>query len=105
MGFDPDGHDIEVDVLQGEAPAGVPAETPLGRALSAAVAEVEDRELSFELCPGLLEIRFYAGLGVPAYCYGPGRLDLAHGPDEHVEVDALERCAEVYALAALRVLG
>lgn len=100
-----EGHDIDVEVLQEEPAAGVPAETDVGRALAAAVAEVEDRKLTFELCPGLLEIRFYAGLGVPAYCYGPGRLDLAHGPDEQVEVGALERCAEVYALAALDVLG
>jgi succinyl-diaminopimelate desuccinylase len=99
------GHEIDVEVLQEEPAAGVAADTKLGRALAAAVADVENRELRFELCPGLLEIRFYAGLGVPAYCYGPGRLDLAHSPDEHVEIDALERCAEVYALAALNMLG
>jgi succinyl-diaminopimelate desuccinylase len=99
------GHEIEVEMLQEEPAAGVPADTDVGRALAAAVREAEGRELRFELCPGLLEIRFYAGLGVPAYCYGPGRLDLAHGPDEAVELDALERCAEVYALTALDVLG
>jgi succinyl-diaminopimelate desuccinylase len=100
-----EGHEIEFEMLQEEPAAGVSIETDLGRALAAAVAGVEDRELNFELCPGLLEIRFYAGLGIPAYCYGPGRLDLAHGPDEAVEVDALERCAEIYALTALDVLG
>jgi succinyl-diaminopimelate desuccinylase len=99
------GHEIEVEMLQEEPAAGVPADTDVGRALAAAVHEAEGRELRFELCPGLLEIRFYAGLGVPAYCYGPGRLDLAHGPDEAVELDALERCAEVYALTALDVLS
>ncbi|HSD02174.1 MAG TPA: M20/M25/M40 family metallo-hydrolase, partial [Gaiellales bacterium] len=99
------GHEIEVEMLQEEPAAGVPADTDVGRALAAAVREAEGRELRFELCPGLLEVRFYAGLGVPAYCYGPGRLDLAHGPDEAVELDALERCAEVYALTALEVLG
>jgi succinyl-diaminopimelate desuccinylase len=83
----------------------VSAETALGRALAAAVAEVEGTDLRFELCPGLLEIRFYASLGVPAYCYGPGRLEVSHGPDEHVAVDALARCAAVYALAALGVIG
>jgi succinyl-diaminopimelate desuccinylase len=98
-------HDIEVEVLQEEPAAGVPAETDVGRALSAAVAQVEATELRFELCPGLLEIRFYAGLGIPAYCYGPGRLDVAHGPGEHVDLDALERCAAVYALTALDLLG
>ena len=39
------------------------------------------------------------------YRYGPGRLEVSHGPDEHVAVDALQRCAEVYALTALDVLG
>jgi acetylornithine deacetylase/succinyl-diaminopimelate desuccinylase family protein len=100
-----EGHRIEVEVLQEEPAAGVAAETDVGRALAGAVREAEGRELRFELCPGLLEIRFYAGLGVPAYCYGPGRLDLAHGPDEQVEVDALEKCAEIYALAALDILA
>jgi succinyl-diaminopimelate desuccinylase len=99
------GHEIEVEMLQEEPAAGVPADTDVGRALAAAVRKAEGRELRFELCPGLLEIRFYAGLGVPAYCYGPGRLDLAHGPDEAVELDALERCAEVYALTALDALA
>jgi succinyl-diaminopimelate desuccinylase len=100
-----DGDDIEVEILQEEPGAGVSAETDVGRALAAAVAQVENADLRFELCPGLLEIRFYAGLGIPAYCYGPGSLDVAHGPEEHVDVDALSRCAEVYALAALDVLG
>jgi succinyl-diaminopimelate desuccinylase len=100
-----EGHEIEVEILQEEPAAGVPAETDLGRALASAVAAVEGADLRFEMCPGLLEIRFYAGVGVPAYCYGPGRLEVSHGPDEHVAVDALERCAEVYALTALDLLG
>lgn len=99
-----EGHNIEVEILQEEPAAGVSADTDLGRALAAAVGEVEGRDLRFELCPGLLEIRFYAGVGVPAYCYGPGRLEVSHGPEEHVSVDSLARCAEVYALAALDVL-
>jgi acetylornithine deacetylase/succinyl-diaminopimelate desuccinylase-like protein len=30
---------------------------------------------------------------------------VSHGPDEQVAVDALARCAAVYALAALGVIG
>ena len=59
----------------------------------------------FELCPGLLETRWYAAAGVPAFAYGPGRLEVSHGPDEHVEIDALIRCATVYALTIRRLLG
>jgi succinyl-diaminopimelate desuccinylase len=100
-----DGYEIDVAILQEEPAAGVSAETDVGRALAAAVAAVEGSDLRFELCPGLLEIRFYAGLGIPAYCYGPGKLEVSHGPEEHVDPDALVRCAEVYALTALDVLG
>ena len=39
----------------------------------------------FEPCPGLLEIRFYAERGVPAFAYGPGLLAVSHGPQEFVE--------------------
>ena len=56
----------------------------------------------------LLAARAIRDAGAPlngAYCYGPGLLEVSHGPDEHVAVDALERCAEVYALTALDVLG
>ena len=36
--------------------------------------------------PGVLETRWYAQLGVPAFAYGPGALEVSHGPDEYVEV-------------------
>jgi succinyl-diaminopimelate desuccinylase len=58
----------------------VSAETDLGRALAAAVAEGEGTDLRFELCPGLLEIRFYASLGLPAYCYGRATSRCRMGP-------------------------
>ena len=58
-----------------------------------------------ELCPGILEIRFYAEEGIPAYAYGPGLLSVAHGPNEFVKRRDLEDCAVVYALAALELLA
>src|ERR1700740_2741221 len=47
----------------------------------------------FEMCPGLLEIRFYAAKGVPAYAYGPGLLSVAHGPNEYVDLRKAHDCA------------
>ena len=58
-----------------------------------------------ELCPGILEIRFYAEKGIPAFAYGPGLLSVAHGPNEFVMRRVLEECAVVYGLAALRLLS
>ena len=95
---------IDVEVLQEGDAAGSSEDDPLARSLAAAIAEVEGTPPRFELCPGLLETRWYAREGIPAYAYGPGRLDLAHGPDEHVEVEALLRAALVYARTIERTL-
>jgi succinyl-diaminopimelate desuccinylase len=56
------------------------------------------------MCPGLLEIRFYAAQGVPAYAYGPGLLSVAHGPNEYVDLRKVLDCSAVYAHAALEML-
>ena len=56
------------------------------------------------MCPGLLEIRFYAERGIPAFAYGPGLLSVSHGPDEYVSVDRVVECAQIYALTAAQLL-
>ncbi len=63
------------------------------------------RRARFELCPGLLETRFYAARSIPSFAYGPGLLSVSHGPRESVRVRDLAKCAAVYALTALRLLG
>jgi succinyl-diaminopimelate desuccinylase len=101
----PKGARFEIEMLQESPPASTPEGDPLARALGASVREVTGRAPRFELCPGLLEIRFYTQCSVPALAYGPGCLEVSHGPDEFVELDEIERCARVYALTALRMLG
>jgi len=44
-------------------------------------------------------------LGIPALAYGPGLLSVSHGPHEFVSVPKLLQCAEVYALAAAKLLS
>jgi len=56
------------------------------------------------MCPGLLEIRFYAAQGIPAYAYGPGLLSVAHGPKEYVDLRRVADTAAIYALTAIDVL-
>lgn len=43
--------------------------------------------------------------GIPAVCFGPGDIQVAHGPDEHVAVDELVACAQGIAVSALRFCG
>jgi len=68
--------------------------------LAGCVVAVEGATPRFEMCPGVLETRWYAQLGVPAFAYGAGRLDVSHGPDEYIDEAAVRRCAAVYALFA-----
>ena len=77
----------------------------LGRALASSIRRVTGRSARFELCPGALETRHYAGLGIPALAYGPGLLSVSHGPHEFVVVEHLLACAEAYALTAARLLS
>jgi len=58
----------------------------------------------FTMCPGLLETRYYAGLGIPAFAFGPGQLEVAHGPQENLAVQRLVDYALVYALTAHQLL-
>ena len=95
----------DVDILQEGRSAATRAGTRLGRALAAGIRGITGRSARFELCPGVLETRHYAALGVPAMAYGPGLLSVSHGPNEFVSVRRLMECAEVYALTAMRLLA
>jgi len=96
---------IEVEVIQEGRASGSDERGPVGRALAESIVDVTGRPARFEMCPGLLEIRFYAQRGVPAFAYGPGLLTVSHGPDEFVPIDRIVECAQVYALTAARLLG
>jgi succinyl-diaminopimelate desuccinylase len=102
--FRGDGYSIEVETLQEAFSSSSPEDGPLATALAESVAAVEGARPAFELCPGVLETRWYARLGIPGYAYGPGLLEVAHGSDEYVEIAAVVRCAEVYARTIERVL-
>lgn len=80
------------------------SEDPLGRILSSQILSVTGREAAFEMCPGLLETRWYAARGIPAFAYGPGLLSVSHGPNEFVPIRNIVQCALVYALTAAEML-
>lgn len=94
-----------VEILQEEPAAGSPADTSLAWVLRDNIEQVTGRAPRFEMCPGLLETRFYAAKGIPAYAYGPGLLTVSHGPNEFVPISNLADCATVYANTAMEVLA
>ena len=99
------GVDLEVEVLQEGAACGVSEDGALAQALARSIQQVTGRATQFEMCPGLLEIRFYAQRGIPAFAYGPGLLTVSHGPNEFIPVDRMVECAQIYALTARELLA
>jgi succinyl-diaminopimelate desuccinylase len=96
------GAEVEIEVLQAQPSGSTDPDHPAAKTLARCVAAVEGEPASFQLCPGVLDTRWYSQLGVPAFAYGGGRLDVSHGPDEYIEEAAMRRCAAVYALFAAR---
>jgi succinyl-diaminopimelate desuccinylase len=99
------GMKIDLKVLQEGSSAGTSSDTELVHALVGSVIEVAGQRPAFNMCPGLLEIRYYLQNGIPAYAYGPGLLAMAHHPDEFVEISRVTDCASIYALTAFNLLS
>jgi succinyl-diaminopimelate desuccinylase len=100
-----DGIRLEWEILQEGRAAACSEDENLGRALAQSVKTISGEAPRFEMCPGLLEIRFYSAMGIPAYAYGPGLLSVAHGPNEHVDLRKVRDCAAIYALTAIEMLS
>jgi succinyl-diaminopimelate desuccinylase len=73
--------------------------------LQQSIKDISGQAPSFQLCPGVCEIRYFISRGIPAYAYGPGLLEVSHGPDEYVNVNDVLNCTKVYALIASRALS
>jgi len=100
-----DGIPVEWQIFQEGGSSACPSEERLAQALARSVQTITGKAPRFEMCPGLLEIRFYAALGIPAYAYGPGLLSVAHGPNEYVDLRKVRDCAAIYALTAAEMLA
>jgi succinyl-diaminopimelate desuccinylase len=92
------GAAVEIEVLQAQPSGSTDPDHPAARTLAACAGGA-----SFELCPGVLDTRWYSQLGIPAFGYGGGQLEVAHGPNEYIEEADMRRCAAVYARFAAEV--
>jgi len=97
------GAQVEIDVLQAQPSGSTDQDHPAARTLAHCVEAVEAAGATFQLCPGVLDTRWYSQLGIPAFAYGGGRLDVSHGPDEYIDEAAMRRCAAIYALFAAQI--
>ena len=99
-----EGIPLKWEILQEGHSAACDEDAALGQALSRSIRTLTGDAPRFELCPGLLEIRFYAAQGIPAYAYGPGLLSVAHGPNEYVDLRRVIETAAIFALTAVETL-
>jgi acetylornithine deacetylase/succinyl-diaminopimelate desuccinylase family protein len=99
------GIPLEWEILQEGNSSHCSEGEKLGVALRQSIEAVAGQAPEFEMCPGLLEIRFYAARNIPAYAYGPGLLSVAHGPNEYVDLRKVRDCAAIYALTAIQMLS
>lgn len=100
-----EGIDCEVEILQEGHASQSEDQGPVAQVLADTIEDITGVRPRFEMCPGLLETRWYARRGIPAFAYGPGFLEHAHGPEERIALDSIYQHAAIYALTAARLLS
>lgn len=82
-------------------------DAPVAAALERAIGSVLGRAPEFVVSPGTYDQKHIDRIGRLRNCvaYGPGILDLAHQPDEYVDVDDMIDAATVMALTLADLLG
>ena len=81
-------------------------EAPVVEATANAIRDVLGRDAQIVCSPGTYDQKHVDRIGKLKDCiaYGPGIVDLAHQPDEYVEIDDMVRSAKVMASAAVALL-
>jgi succinyl-diaminopimelate desuccinylase len=92
---------MRVDPLLGDASGDLP------RAMASAIRDALHVEPRFIASPGTYDQKHVVRRAGIEECiaYGPGRLVLAHQPDEYVEVKDLVAASKAMALLTLRLVG
>ena len=90
-----------MDLLFSQPPSDVPVDAPIVRALTAALSEAR---LS-TICIGMsawTDAALLNDAGIPAICFGPGDMGLAHAAEEYIEAAQIETATDVLVSLASR---
>jgi acetylornithine deacetylase len=99
-------HPVRITWIGGSFASGrLPAGHPLLPAVRDAVADAGGGDAPERAIAAGSDLRQYAAAGVPTLHYGPGDLDLAHGPQESVPVADVVTAARAFALLTVRSCG
>ena len=90
--------EFRADLVPGfsQAPNEVAASHPVVRALAAALGRAGERT-TIEGLPCWTDAALLTAAGIPAICFGPGDIGLAHSAEEYVDMGEIERAAGVLA--------
>jgi acetylornithine deacetylase len=91
----------EVGLDLAQAPSDVPVDAPIVCALAAAMTS-SGEEVRTEGMSAWTDAALLNDAGIPAICYGPGDIALAHAAEEWVETAEIERAATTLTELALR---
>ena len=99
--------DYEIEDLMVVHPVQTPDGSPLVARLGEAISEVLGAPPEHIASPGTYDQKHFARIAGIEDCvaYGPGRLELAHQPDEYCDIDDLVNATKVIALATLDLAG
>ncbi|MEM7042147.1 MAG: acetylornithine deacetylase/succinyl-diaminopimelate desuccinylase family protein [Pseudomonadota bacterium] len=88
-------------------PTLTPEDADVVRAVAEGISRVLGKPPELIVSPGTYDQKHVHRIGHLKECiaYGPGILDLAHQPDEYVEIDHLIASTKVMAASALKLLG
>jgi succinyl-diaminopimelate desuccinylase len=88
-------------------PVETPGGSPLVASLRGAIREVCGREAELVASPGSYDHKHVARIAGVEHCvaYGPGKLELAHQPDEYCDVEDIAQATRVLALTILDLCG
>jgi succinyl-diaminopimelate desuccinylase len=101
------GFEYDLRELHRVLPTMTSRDAPVVGAVAASVREVLGREADYVVSPGTYDQKHIDRIGKLKNCiaYGPGILDLAHKPDEYVEIEDMVQSAQVMVLTLLSLLG
>lgn len=93
--------DAELSLDLAQRPSDVPGDAPIVRELAAAI-ETAGEAVRIEGLSAWTDAALLNEADIPAICYGPGDIALAHAASEWVEIAEIERATRVLATLASR---
>jgi acetylornithine deacetylase len=89
----------EVRVLVTQGPSDVALDAPVVLELSAAL-QSSGEESRVEGMSAWTDAALLNEAGIPAVCFGPGNISLAHAAEEYIPLDEIDRATAVLAALA-----